>query len=112
MTSDRPPGFRLEDRSFLALVLVITLALCWVVEPFFGAVMWGLVAAILFAPLYHRLLAALPGKRNSAALLTLLLIVALVIIPAIILGIALIQEASVFYGRIESGAINIPVLFE
>ena len=112
MTADRPPGFHLEDRSFLALVLVITLALCWVVEPFFGAVLWALVAAILFAPVHHRLLATLPGKRNTAALLTLLLIVALVIIPAIILGIALIQEASVFYGRIESGEIDIPALFE
>jgi hypothetical protein len=52
-----------------ATVLIITLALGWVVEPFFGAVMWGLVAAILFAPVHHRLLAALPGKRNSAAAL-------------------------------------------
>jgi predicted PurR-regulated permease PerM len=112
MDPDRPSGFRLEDRSFLVLILIITLAMCWVIEPFFGAVMWGLVAAIVFTPVYHRLLAALPGRRTTAALLTLLLIVALVIIPAIILGIALIQEASVFYGRIESGEINIPALFQ
>jgi len=90
MDPDRPSGFRLEDRSFLVLILIITLAMCWVLEPFFGAVMWGLVAAIVFSPVYQRLLAALTGRRTSAALLTLLLIVALVIIPAIILAIALI----------------------
>jgi predicted PurR-regulated permease PerM len=112
MTAEKPPKFRLEDRSFLVLVLVITIALGWVIEPFFGAVMWGLVAAILFAPVYQRLLKRYPGRRNSAAALTLLLIVALVIIPAIILGVALIQEAGVVYGRIQSGEINIPALFE
>ena len=65
MTADKPPRYRLEDRSFLLLILVITLALFWVIEPFFGAVMWGLVAAILFSPLHHRLLRAMPGRPTS-----------------------------------------------
>lgn len=112
MTAEKPPRQGFEDRSFLVLVLIITIGLCVVVEPFFGAVMWALVAAILFAPVNHHLLRRFPERRNTAALMTLLLIVALVIIPAIILGIALTQEASVFYERIQSGQINIPALFE
>ncbi len=103
----RDNGTRIEDGGFLLLVILISLALAWVIEPFFGAILWGLVAAILFAPLNRRLLLAMPGWRNGAALTTLLVIIALVIVPAIIIGMALLQEAMLFYGKIRSGDIDI-----
>ncbi|MDX3899033.1 MAG: AI-2E family transporter [Sphingobium sp.] len=102
---------RIEDLSFLALVILITLAFGWVVEPFFGAILWALVAAILFAPMSRALLSALPGHRNSAAALTLIVIVALVIVPAIILGMALLQEATTVYARIRSGEWDVAALY-
>ncbi len=103
---------KLEDRTFLALVVMISIALAWVVAPFFGAILWGLVAAILFAPLNHRLMRRLSGRRNIAALLTLLVIIAMVIVPAILLGIFLLQEISAIYVKIRTGQIDFALYFQ
>ncbi len=111
MTS-KPPSTRIEDGVFLGLVLVVSIAFALVIEPFFAAVLWAVIAAILFAPLNQALLDRMPGRRNSAAGITLLLIVAVVILPTIVLGVALVQEAALFYGKVESGQINIPLMFD
>lgn len=102
---------RIEDGFFLGVVLIVSIAFALVVEPFFAAILWGVIAAILFAPVNRRILAAMPTHRNGAALLTLFLILAVVIVPAFILGAALLQEAAYFYGKIQSGEINFVRLF-
>lgn len=107
----KPQNVRIEDGVFLGFVLVVSIAFALVVEPFFAAILWGVIAAILFSPFNQNLLEKMPGRPNSAAGLTLLLIIAVVILPAIILGVALVQEATLFYGRVESGEINIAQVF-
>ncbi|MBB5684094.1 AI-2E family transporter [Sphingobium boeckii] len=102
----------LEDRTFLVLIAIVSLALAWVIAPFFGAILWGLVAAILFAPLNRRLTIAFSGRRNSAAAVTLLVIIAMIILPAILLGIFLLQEAASIYVRIQSGQIDFAHYFQ
>lgn len=109
--TDKPQSTRIEDGVFLGLVLIVSAAFALVIEPFFAAILWGVIAAILFAPVNQNLLGQMPGRRNSAAGLTLLLIVAVVVLPAIILGVALVQEATLFYGKVQSGEINIPRIF-
>ena len=109
---DKPPSTRIEDGVFLGLVLVVSIAFALVIEPFFAAILWGVIAAILFSPINENLLARMPGRRNCAAGLTLLLIIAVVILPAIMLGVALVQEATLFYGKVESGRIDIPRIFD
>jgi predicted PurR-regulated permease PerM len=48
---------RIEDQSFLLLLLAVTLAFAWILQPFYGAILWAIVAAVIFAPLnredYH-----------------------------------------------------------
>jgi predicted PurR-regulated permease PerM len=112
MTPREPRTFRFEEGSFLALILVVSLAFGWIVEPFFGAILWALIATILFARINERLAVALGGRRNTASLLTLLLIIAMVIVPAIILGVMLVQELTAFSGRVQSGEIDIARLFQ
>jgi predicted PurR-regulated permease PerM len=103
MDIKNPNRVTLEDGGFLALVLLVTLAFFWLVLPYFGAVLWGLVAAILFEPVYRRLNDRLGGRRGLAAGLTLLLILMIVIAPAIVLGISLIEEASRLYAQLTAG---------
>lgn len=111
MKSPSPNGIRAEDGFFLALVLIVSVGFALVIEPFFAAILWAVVAAILFAPLNDALRARMKG-RNRAASLTLLLIVLLVIVPAIILTVALIQEGALIYTRIQSGEIDFARIFE
>ena len=44
----------------------------WILLPFYGAVFWAVILALLFSPLYRRLLVRMRGRRNLAALSTLL----------------------------------------
>ena len=49
----------LEDKTFLVLIVAVTLAFAWILWPFYGSVFWGTVLAILFAPPYRRLLTSM-----------------------------------------------------
>ncbi len=95
-----------EDRVFLGFVIVASLAMAWIASPFFGAILWALVASILFAPVKGSIALRMPNRKNSAAALTLLLLIAVVIIPAAILGSLMIDEAVRTYAQIESRQIN------
>ena len=104
--------FRFEDGGFLALVLIVTIGFAFIVLPFFGAILWALVFAILFGSVNKALLKRWPGRANGAALATLALITLIVIVPAILLGAALIQELASIYAKVQSGQIDPHALFD
>ncbi|MGV8804548.1 MAG: AI-2E family transporter [Polaromonas sp.] len=106
----RSPSF--ENKVFLVLLSGISLALLWVLWPFYGSVFWGSVFAFMFTPLYRRLLNALRTKDTWAALLTLLVILLLVILPIALISALLMQEANAVYARIQSGELRITVYFQ
>lgn len=97
---------KLEDRFFLLIVAIVTLAFFWVIMPFFGAILWGIVVAILFTPLNRRLRIAMPNKPGLAAMITLLAVIAIVIIPALFLSSMLVQEAASVYNGVRTGQID------
>lgn len=105
-------SWRLEDGGFLALIVLITLAFAWLVAPFFGAVMWGVIVGIVFKPVYRWLLVRFKGKRNTSAALCIVLILAVVILPAFLLGLSLVQEAATIYTRLQSGQLDLAQMFE
>ena len=111
MPKDELQRLRFEDGGFLVLVLAVTIAFFWLTLPFFGAILWGLVAAILFAPVYRRFMVNLKGRRNLAATLVLLLILILVITPALLLGFSVVNEATVLYERLQAGELDVGEVF-
>jgi predicted PurR-regulated permease PerM len=108
---ERPP-YTIEDYGFGVLVILVTAAFVWLLLPYFGAVLWGVVAAILFQPLTAKLTHALGGRKSLAAGIMLLLLLALFIIPTILLGISLVQEVSNIYEKVRIGQIDLPRMFE
>ena len=91
---------------FMALLLLITLAFGWILWPFYEAVFWGAVVALLFAPLQRWLLERLNGRRTLAALGTLIIVLVIVILPLALITASLVQEAAAIYQRMQSGEIN------
>ena len=96
----------LQNRTLVLLLTIVTLAFAAILWPFNGAVFWGVVLAILFAPLHRGLLRRMPTKRNLAALATLCVCLVIVILPMTLIGVSLVQEASVAYERVRSGQLN------
>jgi predicted PurR-regulated permease PerM len=101
----------LEDRAFLWVVVLVSVAFAWILWPFFGTLLWATIAAILFAPLYRRLLTSMRQKRTPAALVTLMIIIVLVILPLTAITALLVQEAAGVYARIQSGEVDIAQYF-
>ncbi|HSL79158.1 MAG TPA: AI-2E family transporter, partial [Pseudolabrys sp.] len=101
----------LEDKAFLFLIIAVSLAFAWVLLPFYGAVLWGTVIAILFVPLYRRLLESMRQRRALAAFSTVMIIIVIVILPMTLVGAALTQEALGFYGKIQSGELDLVQFF-
>jgi predicted PurR-regulated permease PerM len=101
----------LHKRFFLVLLILVSLAFGWILMPFYGAVFWAAVLAILFAPFQRWLLRRNSKRRNSAALLTLLLCLFLVILPLILIGMSLTQEVAEIYAKIRSGEVNFSLYF-
>jgi predicted PurR-regulated permease PerM len=104
VSSDQSNPF--EDRAFLTFVVFATIAMAWIVMPFFGAILWGLVAAIVFSSVNDLILLKLRGRKNTAAGLTLLLIIAIVIIPLIMIGSLLVDQALDTFNRLQSRQID------
>jgi len=99
--------FDAEDAGFAVLVILITLAFAYLLAPYFGAVLWGVVAAIMFQPLTAKLAVRLGGRRNLATSIILFALIAIFIVPTIWLGFSLVQEATTLYGKITSGQIDV-----
>ena len=102
----------LEDTTLLLLVVLVSLAFALILWPFFGAVLWAAVLAIVFAPLHVRLLRFMPKRQNLPALATVLIILALVIVPLTLTAASLVQEAANFHESMQAGTWNLGDFFK
>ncbi|MFA7680764.1 MAG: AI-2E family transporter, partial [Pigmentiphaga sp.] len=80
----------LQFRSFIVLLVAVSVAFLAILLPFYGAVFWGAILAIIFSPVHRRLERKLGGRKNLAALVTLLICFLIVIIPLALLSAALV----------------------
>lgn len=93
----------LQRKVFLFLLAAVTLAFGWILWPFYGAVFWAVILALLFSPLHRWLLARMPRRRNLAALATLAVCLLIAILPVTLIAVSLVQEATVIFQRARSG---------
>ncbi len=102
----------LQRSVFLLLLAVVTLAFLWVISPFFGAVFWAVVLALMFMPLQRRLRVRLRGRDTLAALATLLICLVIVLVPLGFVVGAMVDEAASFTQRVRSGELDLPAYFQ
>lgn len=102
----KDPSMATDAAVLRLLTVLVTIGLAWILLPFYGTIMWGAIIALLFAPLYRRMLPRLRRRRTLAALLTLLLVLVLVILPMVLISAALAREAAQLYEQLQSGAVN------
>ncbi len=96
----------IENKAFLVLIVVVSLAFGWILTSFYGAILWGVVIAILFAPVHRWLLRKMPTRPNLVAVLMVLVIVLIVIIPLTLIIASLTQQAASVIGMMQSGELD------
>ncbi|MDM0115851.1 AI-2E family transporter [Variovorax sp. J22R133] len=102
----------IQRGAFLLLLAAVTVAFVWVLFPFFGAVMWAVCLAILFTPIYKRLVKKLGGRRNLSAIITLSVALVIVILPISVVAVSLVDELSLVSQKMRSGDINFTKYFQ
>jgi predicted PurR-regulated permease PerM len=103
---------QLQQKTFLFLLIAVSVAFGWILFPFYGSVFWGVVLAILFAPLYRRMLKRTNQRANIAALLTLFVCLFIVILPVAVLTASLIKEAALLYERLSTNQLDYSAYFQ
>lgn len=97
---------KIENQCFLLLLVAVTLGFGWVLLPFYGAILWAIVVAVIFAPLNRRLQSRMRGGPNLAAAATVVIVLAMVILPLGLITASLLQEASTLFAKVQSGEYN------
>lgn len=93
MTGEQHNTTELQQVSFLAFLAAVTVLFAWIAWPFFTALLWSALAAIMFQPLNTWALKLCGGRPNTAALVSLSIIVLAVILPTFWIGSLVVREA-------------------
>ena len=101
----------IEGNSFIVLLVLVTVAFGWTLWPYYQAILWAVVLAILFQPLYRTMVASLKGRASLAALATVAVILLLVILPLTVIAALLVQEATNVFERFRTGALDPAAMF-
>ncbi len=106
-----PAPAAVQSKSFALLLVAVSLGFGWILLPFFGAVLWGVIIAVLFTPLQRRLAARLGRRPTLATLLTLLVIVFLVLPPLLLVVVTLAREGAAVFQAMQSGELDFARMF-
>lgn len=98
--------------SFIALVAIVSVAFIAVLLPFWGALLWAVVLAILFDPLQRWLVRRFHGRHNLAAATSVLVCVCIVVIPGSLLLSVLAQDANGLYQRLDDREFDVAALLQ
>ncbi|QYJ07526.1 AI-2E family transporter [Qipengyuania flava] len=101
-----------EQGGFLLFLAFVSAAFLAVVLPFARPLLWAALAAILFQPLYRWFLAKRPEKESQSALASLIVILFAVVLPALWIGSAVVDEAAGLYVAFREGNVDVSTYFE
>src|SRR5215467_7234010 len=86
---------------FLGLLTLVALYFCFIIaRPFLTSILWALIIAVPFHPVHDRLHRVIRNK-SAAALVSVLIVILIVVIPAFLLGMATINELKNAYQSVS-----------
>jgi predicted PurR-regulated permease PerM len=86
-----------EKTPFFFYILTLSAVFLFLVFlPYIGIIVVAIVFAAVLYPVYERVLYLLNGRRSAAALLTVAMFIAVVLIPLVIIGAVVINDVSVW----------------
>lgn len=97
---------KLEQLTFLTLLVLVTVLFAFLLKPFFASIFWACALTLLFYPVQICLVERWGNRPNTIALTTLLLCVIVLVLPMLLILSSFVSEGADLYARIESGEIN------
>ncbi len=97
---------RIQIISFLVVLFAVFIVVLLVLKPFVNIMALGLIIAILFRPLYNKMM-KFAKNSTMASLLTLLIILLVIIGPLYLFGQIIFNELIQLYNHYRSGSLVI-----
>ncbi|WP_312240841.1 AI-2E family transporter [Pantoea sp.] len=95
---------------FLLILFLVTWAFFTILGPYYSAVLWAAILAVIFHPMKNRFRAWLGEKNGLASLLTVLVICLIVFTPLAIIASSLAVEFNVVYTNLQNANTPMPVV--
>lgn len=90
-------------------LLLVLAAWCFdIVRPFIIPIAWGVIIAVAVYPGYCSLVGVMGGRRVAAAALVTVLGLVLLIAPAVMLSVTLVESAQELSKSLQSGTLRVP----
>jgi predicted PurR-regulated permease PerM len=103
-----PVRTAIEIAVFLLLIFAIVAWCFKILAPFIPFLLWGAVIAVAVHKPFLKLRASVGGRNKLAVAIFVLLGLAIIILPAWLLGESLIQSAQQFTSGLQSGEFELP----
>ncbi len=97
---------QLEHKAFLLLLALVSVAFVWLLLPFYGAVFWAVILAIVFQPLQRMFERRFGPRSNLAAFLSVLVCIVIAIIPVTLILGSLVREGTDLVQQVQKGEID------
>ncbi len=102
---------KLEYRSFIGLLVLVSIVFVMLMAPFFGVIFWSVIIAIVFAPVNQYFIKK-SQRNNLSALCTLFVCILIVVIPFLFILNSFLEQGLVLFEGLQSGKINFTTYFE
>jgi predicted PurR-regulated permease PerM len=87
---------------FGGLIIVLAIAMLYLIRPFIYPIFWAAILAILFYPIFNKLLQTLKSPSISS-LFTLIIIVMIIFLPLAVIATLLINQSVDLYQAVADG---------
>ena len=99
-----PKGF------FILILLIVTLAFFDVLSPYYSAILWAAILAVIFNPIKNNIRTRIGERNGIAALLTVVIICLIVFTPLAIIISSLAFELNVVYTKLQHNDTQFPTV--
>lgn len=95
---------------FIFILLIVTTAFFNVLSPYYSAILWAAMLAVIFHPLKLQIRQKLGYKNGIVSLFTLLIICLIVFTPLALVMSSLAFEANIIYAKLQTNNTQFPVI--
>ncbi|WP_343552066.1 AI-2E family transporter [Pantoea sp.] len=96
---------------FIVILAIVTVAFFDVLTPYFSAIFWAAILAVIFHPLKSLLRRKMGDRNGLASFATLLIICLIVFTPLALITSSMVVEVNTVYTKLQSNSAQFPAVF-
>jgi len=96
---------------FIVILAIVTFAFFDVLTPYFSAIFWAAILAVIFHPLKSLLRRPMGDRNGLASFATLLIICLMVFTPLALITSSMVVEVNTVYTKLQNNSAQFPAVF-